>query len=63
METRGHYGDMVGTADTEHQIVLSPEERAAILKAYDNGVAALQNPTERQSLDTVLAKLKDSIWP
>jgi len=41
---------------------LTPEEAAVTLKAYDEGVSALERD-ERLELDRVIAKIKEKLWP
>lgn len=41
---------------------LTQDEAAVALKAYDNGVGAL-NEDDRSELDSLIAKLKEQIWP
>lgn len=48
--------DVVVTVD------LTAAEVAALLGAYDRGLDTL-DAGERQGLDSVIAKLKDEVWP
>ena len=41
---------------------LTQDEAAVALKAYDHGVHAL-NEDDRADLDSLLAKLKEKLWP
>lgn len=62
---REHYRHMVQDGllqGGQLMITTTPEEAAAVLHAYDEGVDAL-DADERQHLNAVLAKLKDQIWP
>ena len=48
--------------DTEVKIKVTKEEFAAILRAYDYGLNAL-NDDAIEKLNFVIAKLKDELWP
>ncbi|MGI9292637.1 MAG: hypothetical protein ACR2PS_01530 [Pseudomonadales bacterium] len=50
------------TAGGEIKISLTQNETAAVLKAHDHGVKALE-PQETKLIDDLLSKLKDEIWP
>jgi len=63
MEARNRYGHLVGHADTQHSIELSPDERALVLYVYDNGIHSLRDEVELQQFNVIIAKLKDTIWP
>lgn len=60
---------LFGKADYSHiardvsvTVDLSAAEVAALLGAYDRGLDAL-DAGERQALDSLIAKLKDEVWP
>lgn len=63
METRGQYGRLVGRETTEHTLELTTDEKELILKLYDYGLKVLQEESDRDCLNAVIAKLKDTIWP
>lgn len=44
------------------EVVLSAEQAAVVLKAYDYGVGLLSSD-ETVVLDAVIGQLKDQIWP
>lgn len=48
--------------DTQATISITAQEMAAILAAYDRGVDQL-DAEAGQALDSVIAKLKDQVWP
>lgn len=48
--------------DTTTTINITAQEMAAILAAYDRGVDQL-DADAGQALDSVIAKLKDQVWP
>ncbi|AEY02966.1 hypothetical protein GU3_16304 (plasmid) [Oceanimonas sp. GK1] len=48
--------------DTKATISITAAEMAAILEAYDNGLDTLE-PRTKTALDSVVAKLKDEVWP
>lgn len=60
---------LFGKADYSHiardvsvTVDLSAAEVAALLGAYDRGLDALDSD-QRQGLDSLIAKLKDEVWP
>lgn len=60
---------LFGKADYSHvardvavSVDLTAAEVAALLGAYDRGLDTL-DASERQGLDSVIAKLKDEVWP
>lgn len=60
---------LFGKADYSHiardvsvTVNLSAAEVAALLGAYDRGLDAL-DAGERQALDSLIARLKDEVWP
>lgn len=63
METPGRYGHVVGQGMTKSEIELSPEERATVLALYDDGIQVLQDSEQQERLNSIVAKLKDTIWP
>lgn len=48
--------------DVSVTVDLSAAEVAALLGAYDRGLDALDSD-QRQGLDSLIAKLKDEVWP
>jgi hypothetical protein len=43
-------------------VSIAADETAAVLRAYDYGLGALDQ-AERHSLNVVIAKLKEKLWP
>lgn len=60
MKTSNNYKHL--TSGGRRTVDLTQDEECVVLKAYDFGIAAL-NEDEIQSIDQVIAKLKDQIWP
>ena len=48
--------------DVSVTVDLTAAEVAALLGAYDRGLVEL-DAGERQELDSLIAKLKDEVWP
>lgn len=48
--------------DVSVTVDLTAAEVAALLGAYDRGLDAL-DAGDRQALDSLIAKLKDEVWP
>lgn len=63
METRGQYGHLVGRETTEHTLELTTDEKELVLKLYYYGLNALQEKSDRDCLNAVIAKLRDTIRP
>lgn len=61
MVNLNQYMDLVDTEATI-SVLLNAHEQAAILAAYDYGAKNLSG-VALESLNSALAKLKDSIWP
>lgn len=59
----------VGKSDYSHiahdatvTVSITADEMAAVLNAYDRGLDALDQD-ERNSLNDIIGKLKDELWP
>lgn len=48
--------------DATVTVSITADEMAAVLSAYDHGIDALDKD-ERKSLNNIIGKLKDELWP
>lgn len=56
------YEHIIGECNPHVDLTLNTEEVRAVLKAHDYGVQAL-DAKQLESLQIILAKMKDHIWP
>lgn len=57
------YMRLVAQGDKLCTLTLDRMQQAAMLALYDNGPGALRDPQVEHALNTVVAQLKDQIWP